>query len=240
MPNHSQQTTPTTPRIAVIIPAFNEEDSIGLVLNDIPSIVEEVVVVNNASTDQTALRAVEAGAIVLHESRRGYGSACLQGLSYALPKAFDIIVFLDADYSDHPDELPSVIRPIIEDGCDMVIGSRAIGEREPGAMTPQALFGNWLSTSLIRLIWGYRFTDLGPFRAITTDALKEIKMEDTNYGWTVEMQIKAARHKLKTTEVPVSYRRRIGVSKISGTLSGTIKAGWKILYTIAKYGLRKS
>lgn len=240
MPNHSQQTTQTAPRIAVIIPAFNEEDSIELVLNDIPNIVEEVIVVNNASTDQTPLRAVEAGATVLHEPRRGYGSACLKGLSYALPKEFDIIVFLDADYSDHPDELPSVIRPIVEDGCDMVIGSRAIGEREPGAMTPQALFGNWLSTSLIRLIWGYRFTDLGPFRAITTDALKEIKMEDTNYGWTVEMQIKAARHKLKTTEIPVSYRRRIGVSKISGTLSGTIKAGWKILYTIAKYGLRKS
>ena len=240
MPNHTERSISTKHRIAVIIPAFNEEESIGLVLKDIPEVVEEVVVVNNASTDQTAVRAVEAGATVLHETRRGYGSACLKGLSYALPKEFDIIVFIDADYSDHPDELPSLIQPIIEDNCDMVIGSRATGTREPGAMTPQALFGNWLSTSLIKLIWGYRFTDLGPFRAITTDALKKIQMEDINYGWTVEMQIKAARYKLKTTEIPVSYRKRIGVSKISGTLSGTIKAGWKILYTIVKYGLKRS
>lgn len=237
---HANRPVPTDiPRIAVIIPAYNEEDSIGLVLGDIPSMVEEVIVVNNASTDATPQRAAEAGATVLLETRRGYGSACLKGLSHALEKGFDIIVFIDADYSDHPDELPLLIQPIVEDGCDMVIGSRATGEREPGSMTPQALFGNWLSTRLIRMIWGYRFTDLGPFRAITVGALKKIGMEDTNYGWTVEMQIKAARHRLKTAEIPVSYRRRIGISKISGTLSGTIKAGWKILYTIAKYGLKK-
>lgn len=240
MPHTARPHSAEIPRIAVIIPAFNEEDSIGLVLGDIPDTVQEIIVVDNASTDSTAQRAGESGATVLHEPRRGYGSACLKGLSYALAKNFDIIVFIDADYSDHPDELPLLVQPIIEDGCDMVIGSRATGIREPGSMTPQALFGNWLSTFLIKLIWGYRFTDLGPFRAITVDALRKIGMEDTNYGWTVEMQIKAARHRLKTTEIPVSYRRRIGVSKISGTLSGTIKAGWKILYTIAKYGLKKT
>ena len=240
MPNDTEPNNASPPRIAVIIPAFNEEDSIALVLNDIPSVVEEAIVVNNASTDQTAKRAEDAGATVLLEPRRGYGSACLKGLAYAMPKGFDIIVFIDADYSDHPDELTSLIAPILNDSCAMVIGSRALGEREAGAMTPQALFGNWLSTLLIRLIWGYRYTDLGPFRAITTDALRQINMEDTNFGWTVEMQIKAARYKLKTTEIPVSYRRRIGVSKISGTLSGTIKAGWKILYTIAKYGLKRN
>lgn len=228
------------PRIAVIIPAFNEEHSIQLVLNDIPDVVEEVIVVDNRSTDATAEKARQSGATVLRENRPGYGSACLCGLSYALAKGFDIIVFLDGDYSDHPDEMPLLLKPILEEGCDMVIGSRAIGDREPGAMLPQALFGNWLSTRLIKLIWGYRFTDLGPFRAITANALRTINMEDTNFGWTVEMQIKAARYGLKTAEVPISYRKRIGVSKISGTLSGTIKAGWKILYTIAKYGLKRS
>ena len=162
----------------------------------------------------------------------------MKGLEYALPKGFDIVVFLDADYSDHPEEMPSVLEPILRHGYDMVIGSRAIGMRESGAMPPQALFGNWLATRLIRLIWRYRFTDLGPFRGITAEALRKIGMEDTNFGWTVEMQIKAARFGLKTTEVPVSYRRRIGASKISGTLSGTIKAGWKILYTIARYSIQ--
>lgn len=227
-------------RVAVIIPAFNEERSIGLVLRDIPSgVVEEVIVVDNASTDATAERAAEAGATVLREDRKGYGSACLRGLAYALDKPFDVIVFLDADHSDHPEELPLLLEPIVERGHDLVIGSRATGSREPGAMPPQAVFGNWLSTRLIHLLWGYRFTDLGPFRAISTEALRRIGMEDTNYGWTVEMQIKAARHGLRTTEVPVSYRKRVGTSKISGTLSGSVKAGWKILYTIAKYGLKR-
>ncbi|MGE3801069.1 MAG: glycosyltransferase family 2 protein [Candidatus Kapaibacterium sp.] len=230
----------TRKRTVVIIPAFNEENSIGLVLNDIPAnLVDEVVVVDNASTDGTADRVRAAGVTLLQESRKGYGSACLKGLEYALSKGYDIVLFLDADYSDHPDEAERILQPILEDGFDMVIGSRAIGARETGAMLPQARFGNWLATRLIRLFWGYRYTDLGPFRGITADALGKIEMEDTNYGWTVEMQIKAARLKLKTTEVPVSYRKRIGTSKISGTLSGTIKAGWKILYTIAKYSLTK-
>ncbi|MCB0713924.1 MAG: glycosyltransferase family 2 protein [Ignavibacteriae bacterium] len=234
---HQQQ---NRKRTVVIIPAFNEENSIGLVLNDIPAdLVDEVVVVDNASTDATANRVRAAGATLLYESRKGYGSACLKGLEYALSKGYDIFLFLDADYSDHPEEAERIIRPILEDGYDMVIGSRAIGAREAGAMLPQARFGNWLATRLIRLFWGYRYTDLGPFRGITAEALRKIEMEDTNYGWTVEMQIKAARLKLKTTEVPVSYRKRIGTSKISGTLSGTIKAGWKILYTIAKYSLSK-
>lgn len=228
------------PRVAVVIPAFNEEESIPLVLQDIPpDIVDEVVVVDNASTDRTVEAARGSGATVLSEPRRGYGSACLRGLAHVLPQNFDIIVFLDGDYSDHPEEMANLLSPIINEGYDMVIGSRALGAMEPGAMPPQARFGNRLSTWLIRLIWGYRFTDLGPFRAIRTEALRRIGMEDTNFGWTVEMQIKAARFGLRTTEVPVSYRRRVGVSKISGTLSGTVKAGWKILYTIAKYGLKK-
>ena len=228
-------------RIVVVIPAFNEEDSIAQVIGDIPSgLVEEIVVVNNRSTDNTAERAAHAGATVLQENRRGYGSACLKGLEYVMPKGYDIVVFLDADYSDHPEEMPSLLQPIIEEGYDLVIGSRAAGEREEGAMPPQARFGNWLATRLIQLLWNYRFTDLGPFRAITTDALRKIGMEDTNYGWTVEMQIKAARLGMKTTEVPVRYRKRIGASKISGTLSGTIKAGWKILYTIARYSTKSS
>ena len=227
-------------RIAVIIPAFNEEGSIGLVLRDIPTdVVEEVIVVNNASSDRTAEVAMERGATVLNESRMGYGSACLKGLAYALPKGFDVIVFVDADYSDHPEEMPLLLRPILEEGYDLVIGSRSTGNREKGAMPPQARFGNWLSTWLIRLFWGYRFTDLGPFRAVTTKALNKIQMEDINFGWTVEMQVKAARLSLKTTEVPVSYRKRIGTSKISGTISGSIKAGWKILYTIFRYGVRR-
>ena len=227
-------------RIAVIIPAFNEEGSIGQVLDDIPSdIVEEVIVVNNASSDRTAEEAEKLNATVLTETRRGYGSACLKGLEYAMPKGFDVIVFLDADYSDHPEEMPSLLRPILEEKYDLVIGSRSIGQREKGAMPPQAIFGNWLATLLIRLFWGYRFTDLGPFRAVRTEALKQIGMEDTNYGWTVEMQIKAARLGLKATEVPVSYRKRIGVSKISGTIPGSLKAGWKILYTIFRYGFTR-
>ena len=227
-------------RIAVIIPAFNEEGSIGQVLDDISSdIVEEVIVVNNASSDRTAEEAEKLNATVLTETRRGYGSACLKGLEYAMPKGFDVIVFLDADYSDHPEEMPSLLRPILEEKYDLVIGSRSIGQREKGAMPPQAIFGNWLATLLIRLFWGYRFTDLGPFRAVRTEALKQIGMEDTNYGWTVEMQIKAARLGLKATEVPVSYRKRIGVSKISGTIPGSLKAGWKILYIIFRYGFTR-
>ncbi len=235
-------------RTLVIIPAFNEARSIGNVVADLPKrLVDEVIVVNNASTDETERNARAAGATVLREDRQGYGSACLRGIAYAREletngQAPDVLVFLDGDYSDHPDELAKLVEPILNDQADMVIGSRILGKRngmvEPGAMFPQALFGNRLACGLMRMFWGARFTDLGPFRAIRYQSLLDLGMEDQTYGWTVEMQIKAARVGLRCTEVPVSYRRRIGVSKISGTLSGTIKASWKILWTIGKFAVR--
>lgn len=228
------------PNILVIIPAFNEAESIGKVVGDIPKgLVREVVVVNNSSTDATETNAKAAGATVLRETRRGYGFACLCGIAYANAKQGaerpDIIVFIDGDYSDHPEQLPELLRPILEDGYDMVIGSRALGARERGSMTPQQVFGNWLATTLIRLFYRTRYTDLGPFRVIKMDKLLALEMKDQTYGWTVEMQLKAAKKKFKTTEVPVNYRRRIGVSKVSGTVKGTILAGYKILYTIFRY-----
>lgn len=223
----------------VIIPAFNEEKSIALVLDDIPqSAVREVIVCNNASTDNTAEAARRSGATVLTENRKGYGSACLKGITYLKNKPPaeqpDVVVFLDGDYSDHPEQLPALVRPIEREDCDLVIGSRALGELEQGAMQPQQVFGNWLATTLIRLFYTYQFTDLGPFRAIKWTSLQEIDMKDPDFGWTVEMQVKAAKHGLKCTEVPVRYRRRIGVSKVSGTIRGTILAGHKILWTIFK------
>lgn len=226
-------------KIDVIIPAFNEEKSIGNVLDDIPKEwVQEVVVCNNASTDNTAKVAAEHGATVVQQPMKGYGNACLKGMEYIANKSKaqqpDIVVFLDADYSDHPEELPKVVRPILEEEIDMVIGSRALGQLESGAMQPQQIFGNWLATNLIRLIYDYHFTDLGPFRAIRYDQLLALQMEDTNFGWTVEMQVKAAKQKLRCTEVPVTYRKRIGVSKVSGTVKGTFMAGYKILWTIFK------
>lgn len=224
--------------ISVIIPAYNEAESIAKVLNEIPSdLVQDVIVVNNASSDDTAERAEEAGATVLFEDKQGYGYACLKGIEYLkqMNPTPDIVVFLDADYSDSPGEMDELVKPITENSMDMVIGSRATGDREQGSMTPQQLFGNWLATRLLKLLYNARFTDLGPFRAIKFDKLIAIDMQDTTYGWTVEMQIKAAKQKLLFTEVPVSYKRRIGVSKISGTISGTIKAGYKILFTIFKY-----
>ncbi|HET54360.1 MAG TPA: glycosyltransferase family 2 protein, partial [Ignavibacteria bacterium] len=193
-------------RIVVIIPAINEEESIPNVLQDIPDFVDEIIVVDNGSTDNTIKAAKDNGATVLTEDERGYGAACLKGIDYMRDKNFDIVVFLDGDYSDHPEEMNIVVAPIINEDYDMVIGSRMIGNREKGAMLPQALFGNWLSTFLIRLFWKYKFTDLGPFRAIKYDSLMKLKMVDRNFGWTVEMQIKAAKQKLKCTEVPVSYR----------------------------------
>ncbi|MEL6863324.1 MAG: glycosyltransferase family 2 protein [Bacteroidota bacterium] len=227
------------PIVDVIIPAYNEEDSIGKVLADIPADwVREVIVCNNASTDRTAAVAQAGGATVLDQPAKGYGNACLKGVRYLKekPKAEqpEIVVFLDGDYSDHPDEMPNLIQPIISAEMDMVIGSRALGNMERGAMMPQQIFGNWLATNLIRLFYGYEFTDLGPFRAIRYDQLIAIDMQDTNFGWTVEMQVKAAKYQLRCTEVPVSYRKRIGVSKVSGTIKGTILAGHKILWTIFK------
>ncbi len=220
----------------MIIPAFNEQESIGLVLEHIPSnLITEILVVDNGSTDHTGRVALERGARVLREDRRGYGQACLTGISGV--DRPDIVVFLDGDFSDHPEEMSEIIKPIVEDHADMVIGSRTLGSREPGALLPQARFGNWLATRLIRLLFGVTFTDLGPFRAITYPALLKLDMKDRTFGWTVEMQVKAALQGLRSQEVPVSYRRRIGVSKITGTINGTIKAGWKILYTIFRYRL---
>ncbi|MEQ9619537.1 MAG: glycosyltransferase family 2 protein [Deltaproteobacteria bacterium] len=227
------------PKILVIIPAYNEEDSIGKVIADIPKeLACETVVVDNGSTDRTGELASEAGAIVLREDRRGYGHACLRGIDYAKSKSRgerpEIIVFLDGDYSDYPEEMRMIVRPIIEDDFDMVIGSRTSGKAEKGALLPQAVFGNALATTLIKWFYGAKFTDLGPFRAIKLDRLIELGMTDTTYGWTVEMQVKAAKRGLRCTEVPVSYRKRIGTSKITGTLSGSVKAGYKILWTIFK------
>lgn len=219
----------------VIIPAFNEESSIGNVVRDIPELVKEIIVVNNASTDNTVNVAREAGATVLTENEKGYGAACLKGISYVADKAdANIVVFLDGDYSDYPEQMTELIQPIIDEDYDMVIGSRALGERGSGSMMPQQIFGNWLATTLIKLLYGYTFTDLGPFRAIKWDKLQEINMQDRNFGWTVEMQVKAAKLKFKCTEIPVDYRKRIGVSKVTGTIKGTFMAGYKILWTIFK------
>jgi glycosyltransferase involved in cell wall biosynthesis len=230
----------TAPRIAVIIPALNEEVSLPLVLADLPKdILEEIVVVDNGSNDRTPQVARDAGATVLHEQRRGYGWACLAGIEHLKTRMPDIVVFLDGDYSDHPDELPDVVRPIVTDEFDMVIGSRTTGEAEPGALLPHARFGNALAATLIKLLYGFTYTDLGPFRAIRFAALLELGMTDCTYGWTVEMQIKAIQHRLRITEVPVRYRQRIGASKVSGTLKGTIMAGYKILWTVFRYARRK-
>lgn len=223
--------------IDVIIPAFNEEESIGNVIHDIPKgVVREVIVCNNASTDNTAKVAANAGATVIPALQKGYGSACLAGLAHIHNKELkpDIVVFLDGDYSDYPEQMIDLVDPIINHNMDMVIGSRALGKMEDGAMMPQQLFGNWLATNLIKIIYNYHFTDLGPFRAITYQSLEQIDMQDKDFGWTVEMQVKAAKLKLNCTEVPVKYRRRIGKSKVSGTIKGTILAGHKILWTIFK------
>ena len=228
------------PRIKVIIPAFNEEDSIGLVIQDIPDVVEEVIVVSNNSTDQTEENARKAGASVLTETRKGYGYACLKGMDYvaAQQEKPDIIVFLDGDYSDYPEQLSAIIQPILQENIDFVIGARVDRLREEGAMTFPQIFGNWLATRLMRLFFGARFTDLGPFRAIKYEKLLALKMEDKTYGWTVEMQLKAIKQKLSYVEVPVNYRNRIGVSKVSGTLKGAVMAGVKILGWIFKYSLK--
>ncbi len=230
------------PTIVVLIPAYNEERSIGKVIDEIPKDwILEIIVCNNNSNDNTENIAHAHGATVVNQPLPGYGNACLKGIEYLKNKTQkpDIVVFIDGDYSDFPAEMPNVFLPIIEKNYDMVIGSRTLGNNEKGSITPQQIFGNWLATTLVRWIYGYRFTDLGPFRAIRWDKLVAINMIDKNYGWTVEMQIKAARHQLNCLEVPVNYRQRIGVSKVSGTLKGTIMAGYKILLLIFKYAIFK-
>ncbi|MBL4655419.1 MAG: glycosyltransferase family 2 protein [Bacteroidia bacterium] len=226
--------------IGIIIPAFNEEEAIKNVIDDIPKEnVQEIVVVNNNSSDRTEEIAKSAGVTVLKETKRGYGNACLAGIAHFRNKSSNeqpgIIVFLDADYSDHPEEMTQLVNPILEGEYDLVIGSRVLGNREKGAMLPQAILGNMIATFLIRLIYNFRFTDLGPFRAIRFNKLLELDMQDRTFGWTVEMQVKALKHGMECREVPVSYRKRIGVSKITGTIEGTIKAGYKIIWTIFKY-----
>ncbi len=227
--------------IKVIIPAYNEQDSIANVVNDIPKIVDEVIVISNNSTDNTAINAKNAGATVLHERKKGYGHACLKGLEYIAnqKEKTEIVVFLDGDYSDYPAQLSELIAPIINENIDFVLGARVKEQREYGAMTPQQIFGNWLATALMKLFFGATYTDLGPFRAIKYEKLMALKMEDKTYGWTVEMQLKVLRNKFTYLEIPVKYRNRIGVSKVSGTIKGAIFAGIKILSWIFKYSFKK-
>lgn len=221
------------PRIDIVIPVLDEEQSIGRVIGDIPrEMIRQIVVVDNGSRDSTAEVARAAGAVVIAEPQRGYGAACLTGLRHIAADPPEIVVFLDGDYSDHPEELPRVVAPILKGGVDLVIGSRILGESEPGALLPQAIFGNWLACTLMSLLFGYQFSDLGPFRAILWESLDACEMRDEDFGWTVEMQIRAAKLGLSACEVPVSYRKRIGVSKVSGTVMGSVRAGHKILDTI--------
>ena len=222
-------------KTVVIIPALNEERSIGQVIGDIPrDLVTEIVVVNNGSTDSTARVASGSGATVIDEERKGYGQACLAGMNYIKNSSYlpDIIVFLDGEYSDYPGEMKNLVSPITEGGYDLVIGSRTIGERQKGALLPQALVGNYVATRLIKLFYGVGFTDLGPFRAVRYDKLLSLDMRDKTFGWTVEMQIKAAKKGLRCTEVPVSYRKRIGTSKVTGTITGSLMAAVKIIWMI--------
>ena len=226
--------------IKVIIPAYNEQDSIANVIKDIPTIVDEIIVVSNNSTDNTETNAKNAGATVLQENRKGYGYACLKGMEYisknkSLP---DIIVFLDGDYSDYPEQLTELIHPIVNENIDFVIGARVKRLREQGSMTPQQVFGNWLATFLMNVFFGAKYTDLGPFRAIKYEKLLALNMEDKTYGWTVEMQLKALKQKFSYIEIPMKYRNRIGVSKVSGTVKGSFMAGVKILGWIFKYSFK--
>ncbi|TAG22131.1 MAG: glycosyltransferase family 2 protein [Cytophagia bacterium] len=228
-------------KIAVIIPAHNEQGSIDKVINEIPNIVSEIIVVNNNSSDNTAAVAQKAGATVLFEPNAGYGYACLKGIEHLNQQStkVDIVVFLDGDYSDYPEELTQIVAPIIERNVDFVIGARKKELRQAGSMTPQQIFGNWLATNLMRLLYQSKFSDLGPFRAIKYQKLQQLNMTDKTYGWTVEMQLKALRQKLTYEEVPLRYKKRIGTSKISGTIKGTVMAGIKIIGWIVKYTAQK-
>ncbi len=223
--------------VTVIIPAYNEEDSIAKVIKEIPSLVNEIIVVNNCSTDKTATVAATAGATVLDENRMGYGYACLKGIEHAARQQSppEVVVFLDGDFSDYPVELIKIIAPIQNNEVDFVVGARVKELREEGSMTPQQIFGNWLACFLMKGLFNSTFTDLGPFRAIKWETLQSLKMSDKTYGWTVEMQLKVLRQKISHKEIPVSYKKRIGVSKVSGTIKGTIFAGAKIIGWIFKH-----
>ncbi len=228
------------PIIKVIIPAYNEQDSIGHVIKDIPNHVQEIIVVSNASTDNTEKVAANSGATVLVEPNMGYGNACLKGMQHIAQQEQkpDIVVFIDGDYSDYPEQLDAIVAPILKEDLDMVIGARDKRFRESGSMTLPQMFGNWLATSLMRLFFNARFTDLGPFRAMQYSSLLSLEMEDKTYGWTVEMQLKVLKKKMTYTEIPVKYRNRIGISKVSGTVKGAIFAGIKILSWIFKYSFK--
>lgn len=225
------------PIIDVIIPAYNEEKSIPKVIAEIPDFVRHIVVANNNSTDKTGEVAEAAGAKVVFELQKGYGKACLTAMDWIKKQEIqpDIVVFLDGDYSDYPEEMSDLVQPILDEKADMVIGSRALGHRESGSMTLPQVFGNWLATIMMKYMQGAKFSDLGPFRAIVWKKLLDLNMVDQNFGWTIEMQIKAHKAGLRYTEVPVNYRKRIGVSKVSGTVKGVIGAGYKIIFTIFKY-----
>ncbi|WP_072990701.1 glycosyltransferase family 2 protein [Flavobacterium segetis] len=226
--------------IKVIIPAYNEEKAIGNVISEIPSFVSEIIVISNNSTDNTVAVAQKAGATVLTENKMGYGYACLKGLDYISKQVIkpEIVVFLDGDYSDYPEELIKLTTPIIENNIDFVIGARVRKLREKYSMTTQQIFGNWLATSLMKLFFNATYTDLGPFRAIKYSKLVALKMEDKTYGWTVEMQLKVLKQKMTYLEIPVRYKNRIGISKVSGTVKGTIMAGVKIIGWIFKYTIK--
>jgi hypothetical protein len=230
---------PAGRRVAVVIPALNEQGAIGEVVRGLPAdLVDATIVVDNGSTDRTAEAAREAGAEVLQEPLRGYGHACMRGIRRALEQGATVIVFVDGDYSDYPEDLPEVAGPVLRGDADLVIGSRMTGAREPGALLPQAVIGNRLAGMLIRLFWGVRFTDLGPFRAVSAEALRTLLPLHPTFGWTVDMQIRAARLGLRCAEVPVRYRKRIGTSKVTGTVQGTLKASAVILSMIALHALR--
>lgn len=237
MPEAPASPSGPLPTIDVVIPAYNEEASLPMVLADVPRPpVRRVVVANNNSTDRTPEVAAEGGAEVVLATMPGYGAACLAGLDYIRKNdPPDIIVFLDGDYSDHPEELTRVVDPIVRGEMDIVIGSRILGQRQKGALLPQARMGNFVACTLIRLLYGHQYTDLGPFRAASWKAFERLRMQDTNFGWTAELQVKAVRLGMRITEVPVSYRKRVGVSKITGTIKGTILAGYKILLTVFRY-----
>ena len=226
--------------IKLIIPAYNEQDAIAHVITEVPDVVHEIIVVDNNSTDATAEHAKKAGATVLKEEKKGYGFACLKGLEYIAQQTIkpNIVVFLDGDYADYPEELTTLVAPIINDNIDFVIGARIKKLREFGSMTPQQIFGNWLATFLMKLFFKSKFTDLGPFRAIKYEKLIALNMEDKTFGWTAEMQLKVIKHKMSYIEVPVRYKNRIGTSKVSGTVKGTIMAGIKIIGWIFKYAFK--